>query len=77
METPPPTGTHTLRLDLPQEKESATIKILEGTKTLFEGAFETALSPVTINLTDEIGSAVVNIYIDDEIYKENVPVTFE
>ncbi len=77
METPVPTGTHTLRLDLPQEKENATIKILEGTKTLFEGVFETKLSPVTINITDEIGSAVVNIYIDNEIYKENVPVTFE
>ena len=74
---PTKTGTHTLRLELPQEKESVSVKILCGTKTLFDGSFETALSPITVNLTDAVGENVVNIYVDDTIYKENVPVTFE
>ncbi len=72
-----PMGVHTLRLELPKEKESVSIKVLKGTKTLFDGTFETALSPITINLTDTVGSGAVNIYLDDEVYKENVPVTFE
>ncbi len=75
--TQPTTGTHTLRLDLPQDKENVTVKVQKGTKTLFEGVFETALSPITIHLTDEIGLGVVDIYMDDAIYRDNVPVTFE
>ncbi len=70
-------GTHTLRLDIPQDKDTATVKIIKGSKTLFEGTFETALSPITIHLRDQIGSGVVNIYLDDVLYRENVSVTFE
>ena len=76
-DAPAQIGTYTLRLDLPQEKENATIRVVEGTKTLFEGAFETKLSPITIHLKGTVGSAVVSIYLDNTIYKENVPVTFE
>lgn len=76
-EEPTRMGTHTLRLELPQEKENVSVKILCGTKTLFEGNFETALSPITVNLSDAVGESTVNIYVDDSIYKENVPVTFE
>ncbi len=71
------TGTYTLRLDLPQEKESATVRVVDGDRTLFEGAFETALSPITIHLKGETGTRSVSIYLDNTIYKENVPVTFE
>ncbi len=71
------TGTYTLRMELPQDKESASVRVVQGAKTIFEGRFETALSPITIHLRGEVGTSAVSIYLDNVIYKENVPVTFE
>ncbi len=75
-ETGAKNGIHSLRLELPKEKESAHVRVTGDGKTLLEGTFETALSPVTLNLTGEIGSTTVDIYIDDMLYKSGVPVTF-
>ncbi|MBE7062434.1 MAG: Stk1 family PASTA domain-containing Ser/Thr kinase [Ruminococcaceae bacterium] len=76
-ETPAPKGTYTLRLELPSDKERVSVRIASSAKTFLEAEYETALSPITVNLSDTVGNDTVNIYIDNELYKENVPVTFE
>ncbi len=76
MATPTLMGSCSLRIDLPQDKERVTIKIVRESRTLLEAMYETSLSPITINLTDNAGNGLVDIYIDDTVYKTNVPVTF-
>lgn len=76
-EAPAAKGTYTLRLELPADRERVTVKIMSSSKTFLEAEYETALSPITVNLSDTVGNDTVDIYIDNELYKENVPVTFE
>ncbi|MDD6308113.1 MAG: Stk1 family PASTA domain-containing Ser/Thr kinase [Clostridia bacterium] len=69
-------GKYTLRVELPQDKETVQVKITDGDNVLVDDAFETALSPITLNLRGEVGESTINIYVDGVPYKENVPVNF-
>ncbi len=75
-EEPKQNGVYTLRLELPLDKPSVSVRVTSEGKTLLEGTFETALSPVTLNLTDAVGTSTVDIYFDDVLYKSGIPVTF-
>ncbi len=77
MVAPTLTGTCSLRIDLPQDKETVMVKIMREEKVLVDASYETALSPITINLTDKAGVGLVDIFIDETEYKKDVAVTFE
>ncbi len=70
LEITEPGKTYSLLLPLPEDKEEVKVTVMEGSKTIFEGTYETALSPITINFTEEVESGVVHIYLDDEYYME-------
>ncbi|MBE7025633.1 MAG: Stk1 family PASTA domain-containing Ser/Thr kinase [Ruminococcaceae bacterium] len=70
-------GSDTLVLHLPTDTERVMVKITSETKTLLEAAYETADSPIAVSISDTVGTDTVNVYIDGELYKENVSVTFE
>lgn len=71
------TGSYTMMLHLPKENDRVTVKITNDTKTLLEAAYATADSPITVAISDTIGTDTVDVYIDGQLYKENVSVTFE
>jgi hypothetical protein len=70
LEPAAPGEDYSIILPLPTDKEKVNVQIMEGARTVFEGAYETARSPVSINFNARLESGKVQIYIDNAYYME-------
>ncbi len=74
-ETPAPTGTATLNLDLPTDRETVNVRI-EGAKIYLDENYETDPSNIRVTFTGPAGNDTVDVYFDDNLEWENVSVIF-